>query len=166
MATHHPPIQGDPGAAAARWREAALGAVFLVLGVVFLGLARSIELPTRALAVSPRIWPEALAFGIIGLSVLQIVSAFVRTPTRADDDDEDDGPATRSGVVRVAGFLAATVAFGLLWYYVHFLISGLVFVAALIGIAGGRGIKDLLLFPAGVTVVIYVLFGLLLRVPL
>ncbi|KXK63457.1 hypothetical protein AWW66_02640 [Micromonospora rosaria] len=163
MATVHPPIQGDSGAAS-RWREAAPGAICLVLGAVLLWLARSIELPTRVMAVSPRIWPEALAFGIMGLSVLQIVLAFVRTPEA--DDDEDEGPVVRSGIVRVVGFVVATVAFGFLWYFVHFLVSGLVFVAALTWIAGGRGLKDLVLFPAGVTVVIYVLFGLLLRVPL
>ncbi|WP_249412449.1 tripartite tricarboxylate transporter TctB family protein [Micromonospora endophytica] len=104
------------------------------------------------------------------MSVLQIVLAFVTTPRAATaktaDDDDEEGPASRSGIVRVVGFVAATVAFGLLWYYLHFLVSGLVFVAALTWVAGGRGIKDLLLFPAGVTVVIYVLFGLLLRVPL
>ncbi|MER7165230.1 tripartite tricarboxylate transporter TctB family protein [Micromonospora sp. NPDC000207] len=162
MAAIHPTTKGDHGAAS-RWREAALGAVFLVLGAVLLGLARSIELPTRAMAVSPRIWPEALAFGIMGLSVLQIVSAFVKTPKV---DDEEDGPVVRSGIVRVAGFVVASVAFGLLWYYLHFLVSGLVYVAALTWIAGGRGIKDLVFFPAGVTLLIYVLFGLLLRVPL
>ncbi|MFI7025505.1 tripartite tricarboxylate transporter TctB family protein [Micromonospora sp. NPDC049900] len=164
MAIHHPPIQGDHGAAA-RWRAAAPGMVFLVLGAVFLWLARSIELPARALAVSPRIWPETLAIGIIGLSALQIVLAFVTTPAVADDEDEEE-PATRSGIVRVVGFVAATLAFGVLWYYLHFLVSGLIFVAALTWIAGGRGVKDLLVFPAGVTVVIYGLFGLLLRVPL
>ncbi|TDC00887.1 tripartite tricarboxylate transporter TctB family protein [Micromonospora fluostatini] len=164
MATVHPPTQGDSGAAS-RWREAALGAICLVLGAALLWMARSIELPARAMAVSPRIWPEALAYGIMGLSVLQIVSSFVSTP-KVDDDDEEEGPVVRSGIVRVVGFVLATVAFGFLWYFVHFLVSGLVFVAALTWIAGGRGLKDLVLFPAGVTVLIYVLFGLLLRVPL
>jgi hypothetical protein len=158
--THtHPAPQGDHGAASP-WREAALGVVFLVLGVVILLLARSIELPQRALAVSPRIWPEALGIGIIGLSALQIVAAFVSTPKR--DDAE---PATRVGMLRVGGFVLATLAFGVLWYYVHFLVSGMLFVAALTWIAGGRGIKDLVLFPAGITVVLYALFAILLRVP-
>ncbi|HEY0700771.1 MAG TPA: tripartite tricarboxylate transporter TctB family protein [Micromonospora sp.] len=159
MTDVHPTPEGDPGAVP-RWREAAPGMVFLALGVVILLLARSIELPDRALAVSPRIWPEALGIGIIGLSVIQIVTAFVATPVR----DEVE-PATRVGILRVVGFVLATFAFGLLWYYVHFLVSGMVFVAALAWIAGGRGIKDLVLFPAGITVVLYALFALLLRVP-
>jgi putative tricarboxylic transport membrane protein len=159
MTASHPTPEGDQSAASP-WREAALGAVFLTLGVVILVLARSIELPDRALAVSPRIWPEMLGIGIIGMSALQIVTAFISTPKR--DDAE---PATRAGVLRVAGFVLATLAFGVLWYYIHFLVSGMVFVAALVWIAGGRGIKELILFPAGITVVLYVLFALLLRVP-
>ncbi|MFF0372540.1 tripartite tricarboxylate transporter TctB family protein [Micromonospora sp. NPDC005087] len=159
MSASHPTPEGDHSAASP-WREAALGAAFLTLGVVILVLARSIELPDRALAVSPRIWPETLGIGIIGMSALQIVTAFISTPKR--DDAE---PATRVGVLRVAGFVLATLAFGALWYYIHFLVSGMVFVAALTRIAGGRGIKELILFPAGITVVLYVLFALLLRVP-
>ncbi|MFI5490733.1 tripartite tricarboxylate transporter TctB family protein [Micromonospora echinaurantiaca] len=158
--THtHPVPQGDHSAASP-WREAALGGVFLVLGVVILVLARSIELPGRALAVSPRIWPESLGIGMIGMSVLQIVSVFISAP-KGDDLE----PATRVGVLRVAGFVLATLAFGVLWYYIHFLASGMVFVAALTWIAGGRGIKDLILFPAGITVVLYALFAIVLRVP-
>ncbi|SCL23296.1 Tripartite tricarboxylate transporter TctB family protein [Micromonospora pallida] len=154
------PVAGDRSAASPL-REAALGGVFLLLGVVFLVLARSIELPQRAMAVSPRIWPEALAFGIIGLSVIQIVASFVRTPR----DEEQPEPATRIGVLQVAGFVLATFAFGVLWYYVHFLVSAMIFIAGLTWIAGGRGIKDLVLFPAGITVVLYALFALLLKVP-
>lgn len=159
MTDIHPAPEGDRGAASP-WREAAPAVVFLVLGAVLLVLARSIELPTRATAVSPRIWPEALAIGIIGLSVVQIVLAFVVAPKGTEDE-----PATRMGILRVTGFVLATFAFGLLWYYVHFLVSALVFVAALTWVAGGRGVKDLLLFPAAITVVLYALFALLLRVP-
>ncbi|BCL17947.1 tripartite tricarboxylate transporter TctB family protein [Micromonospora sagamiensis] len=155
------PVAGDRSAASPL-REAALGGIFLLLGAVLLVLARSIELPQRALAVSPRIWPEVLAYGIMGLSVIQIVSSFVRAP-RADEDPPE--PVTRIGILRVAGFILATLAFGVLWYYVHFLVSAMIFVAALTWIAGGRGIKDLVLFPAGITVVLYALFALLLKVP-
>jgi putative tricarboxylic transport membrane protein len=147
--------------AASPVREAALGLVFLVIGVVVLVLARAIELPQRSTAVSPRIWPEALAIGLIGLSALQVVVAFVSTP-----DADDLEPTTRRGVLRVVGFVGCVLAFGLLWYYVHFLLSGFVLVAALTWVAGGRGVKDLVLFPAVIVAVLYALFALLLKVPL
>ena len=147
--------------AASPLREAALGLVFLVLGIVVLVLARAIELPQRPTAVSPRIWPEALAVGLIGLSALQVLVAFVATP----DADEQD-PTTRTGVLRVVGFVSCVVAFGLLWYYVHFLLSGFALVAALTWVAGGRGLKDLVIFPAVIVAVLYVLFALFLKVPL
>ncbi len=65
----------------------------------------------------------------------------------------------------MTGFVLAILAFGLLWYYVHFLVSATIFVAALTWIAGGRGVKDLAVFPVVITVVLYGLFALLLKVP-
>jgi len=160
MTVTEPVVDGRSGAASP-WREAALGLVFLALGAVVWVLARGIELPQRPTAVSPRIWPEILGIGIVGLSVLQIVLAFVRTHA----PDEDTEPVTRTGLRRVIGFVVVVVAFGVLWYYVHFLISGLALVAALTWVAGGRGLKDLVLFPAVIVVVLYALFALLLKVP-
>lgn len=160
MTASEPVADGPSGAASPR-REAALGLVFLVLGAAVWMLARGIELPQRPTAVSPRIWPEILGIGLIALSVLQIVLAFVRTPP----PDEDTEPITGIGVRRVFGFVAVIVAFGVLWYYVHFLLSGFVLVAALTWVAGGRGLKDLVLFPAVIVVLLYGLFALLLKVP-
>jgi putative tricarboxylic transport membrane protein len=154
-------VRPDEPEVASPWREAAVGVVFLLVGAVLLGLARAIEVPDRPLSVSPRIWPEALGIGIVGLSILQIVMSFVRTP-KPDDDLE---PTTRVGLMRVGGFVLAILAFGLLWYYVHFLVSATLFVAALTWIAGGRGVKDLAVFPVVITVVLYGLFALLLKVP-
>lgn len=153
--------EDDPPPVRSRRREVGLGVVFLGVGTLVLALARAIEIPDRALSVSPRIWPEALGVGIMALSALQIVRSLVR-PAVADDDLE---PTTRVGRLRVAGFVLAVVAFGPLWYFVHFLVSATLLVAALTWIAGGRGLKDLLLFPAGITVLLYGLFGLLLKVP-
>lgn len=152
-------VDGHPGAASPV-REAALGLVFLAFGVVFLVLARGIELPQRSTAVSPRIWPEALAIGLVALSALQIVVAFVATP-----DADDLEPTTRLGLFRVIGFVGCVLGFGILWYYVHFLVSGFVLVVALTWVAGGRGVKDLVAFPAVIIAVLYVLFALVLKVP-
>lgn len=163
VTTAQPAPESEPGPVA-RWREAGPGVVFLALGIAVLVLARAIEVPDRALAISPRIWPEALGVGIIGMSAVQILAAFTGRAGRAGGDGEQ--PATRVGVLRVAGFVLAALAFGVLWYYIHFLVSGLIFVATLTWLAGGRGVKDLILFPAGITVVIYALFGLLLKVPI
>jgi putative tricarboxylic transport membrane protein len=158
--TQSQPVDGRSGAASP-WREAALGLVFLALGVAVWVMARGIELPQRPTAVSPRIWPEILGLGIAAFSVLQLVLAFVRTPDR----DEDEEPVTRIGIRRVIGFVVVILAFGLLWYYVHFLLSGFALVAALTWVAGGRGVKDLVLFPAVIVAVLYGLFALLLKVP-
>ncbi len=160
MTEHLPGTPGEPSAAS-RPREVALGVVSFAVGAGVFLLARSIVLPDRPTAISPRAWPEALGIGIMALSVLQIVASFTTHPPA-----EDIEPATRTGVIRMVGFVAAILAFGVLWYYVHFLVSATLFVAALTWIAGGRGIRDLLLFPLAITVVLYVLFSLLLKVPI
>ena len=142
MTTAHLEPETQP---VSRWREAALGLVFLGVGVAVLLLARAIDAPARETAVSSRIWPVVLGIGIVALSLVQVVAALLGRSA-----SETVEPPTPRGV---------------LWYYVHFLASGFLLVAALTWVAGGRGLKDLVLFPAAVTVVLYGLFALLLKVP-
>lgn len=157
MTTAHLEPETQP---VSRWREAALGLVFLGVGVAVLLLARAIDAPARETAVSSRIWPVVLGIGIVALSLVQVVAALLGRSA-----SETVEPTTRIGVLRVVGSVLAVVVFGFLWYYVHFLASGFLLVAALTWVAGGRGLKDLVLFPAAVTVVLYGLFALLLKVP-
>jgi hypothetical protein len=42
----------------------------------------------------------------------------------------------------------------------------LIRIAGLVYVTGGRGVRALIVFPAVTTVLLYVIFGLLLRVPL
>lgn len=148
-------------AVASPWGEATLGAIATLLGLAIFLWAQSIPLGERPTAVSPRIWPESLGIGIMLLAMWLIVSAW-RRPT----SDDEPMPVTRAGLLRVTGFVLTVLAFGVLWYYVHFLVSAAVLVAALTFIAGGRGWKPVIGFPIVISAVLYALFGLLLKVPL
>jgi hypothetical protein len=79
---------------------------------------------------------------------------------------EDKESATRHGAARIALILASIAAYGVLWYFIDFRVTTFLLFAGLVAIGGGRGWKAFLLFPAIATAVLYVFFGLLLKVPL
>jgi hypothetical protein len=134
----------------------------LVVGILVLVLSQGITEPDIATGLSPRWWPQILGVIICALSIGVAVKSLVV----GDHTDEDVLPSTRLGVVRVVAVVGTTFAYGVLWYFLDFRIATLVLVAALAFIIGGRGWRALLLFPALVTAALYVLFVLLLKVPL
>ncbi|MFC3997423.1 tripartite tricarboxylate transporter TctB family protein [Nocardiopsis sediminis] len=151
-----------PGTAPSRLRELAPAAAGAGLAAAALLLTGQIDQgPETAGMIGPRWWPETLAFTLLGLSALHAALAW-RRPAPGDAPD----PATREGVLRLVAMAAAIVGYGVLWYFIHFLVSTTVLVAALTYLGGGRGWRALLAFPVVTTVVLYVLFGVVLRVPL
>lgn len=155
---------GPPATAAAqrpsRLRELvpALAGAAVAVAVLVLVAQVPADGPTR---FSPRWWPEGLAFGLLGLSALH-AALCLRRPAAPDAPE----PATRAGALRLASMLLAILGYGVLWYFVDFRVSTTVLVAALTFLAGGRGWKALLAFPVICTMVLYLLFGVLLRVPI
>ncbi|GAB3212593.1 tripartite tricarboxylate transporter TctB family protein [Marinactinospora thermotolerans] len=144
-----------------RWRELVPALAGVALGVTTLALSTQIPDGAASVRFSPRWWPDALAFLLIGLGVVHAVLSWVTGGT-----DEAPEPATRAGAIRLVAILSAIVGYGVLWYFVDFRVSTTVLFVALTYIAGGRGWKALLLFPVVTTMVLYLLFGVLLRVPL
>lgn len=131
-------------------------------GVAVLVLALVSEIPADGpTRFSPRWWPQGLAVLLLALSALH-AALCLRRPTRVDAAP----PATRSGAVRLAVMLAAVVGYGPLWYFVDFRVSTTLLLVALTFVAGERGYKALLVFPVACTTVLYLLFGVLLRVPI
>jgi len=125
-------------------------------------LAAQVPEKTGLTSFSPRWWPEALAYVLLGLSVLHAALALLRPRATAELPD----PASRTGALRLTAMLLAVLGYGVLWYFVDFRVSTPVLLAALVHLGGGRGWKALLVFPAVVTAVLYLLFGVLLKVPL
>ncbi|MFC4564835.1 tripartite tricarboxylate transporter TctB family protein [Nocardiopsis mangrovi] len=166
MATPHATGAGAAPAPAgrgpSRLRELVPAAAGAALAAAALLLAGQIDQGPESAGIGPRWWPEVLAFTLLGLSVLHAALAWRRPAAAGDAPD----PATREGALRLVAMLATVVGYGVLWYFIHFLVSTAVLVAALAYLGGGRGWKALIAFPAVTTAVLYVLFGVLLRVPL
>ncbi|GLU48223.1 tripartite tricarboxylate transporter TctB family protein [Nocardiopsis ansamitocini] len=144
-----------------RLRELVPALAGLAVGAAALVLSMQIPEGNRLTQFSPRWWPEGLALLLMGLSLLHAGLSWARP--RALEAPEE---ATRAGAVRLVAILAAILGYGVLWYFVDFRVSTAVLFAGLTYIGGGRGWKALLIFPVITTAVLYLLFGVLLRVPL
>lgn len=151
-----------PPATTSRAFEAVVAAIAIaVVGAVLL-LSQGISSDVDAGGLAPVWWPTVL--GVIGLvlAVGMLVVALVR-PLK---EREDVVAATPEGWRQTGLAALASVAFVVAWDQVGFVVPALVFLVALCLIFGARSLKVLVLFPAGITALIYVLFDVLLRVPL
>ncbi|WP_051045921.1 tripartite tricarboxylate transporter TctB family protein [Nocardiopsis alkaliphila] len=147
-----------------RLRDLVPAAAGVALSVVAFVLAAQIPEGARLTQFSPRWWPESLAVLLLSLSLVLAAGALLRpTVVVAEDVPET---ATRQGTWRLVAMVASIVGYGVLWYFVDFRVSTAVLFVALTWLGGGRGWKALLLFPVVVTTILYLLFGVLLRVPL
>ena len=147
-----------------RLRDLVPAAAGAALAAAAFALATQIPEGARLTQFSPRWWPELLAVLLLLLSVC-LAAGTLRRPSVTVEEDEPEA-ATRQGAWRLAAMLASIAGYGVLWYFVDFRVSTAVLFAALTWLGGGRGWKALLLFPIGVTAILYLLFGVLLRVPL
>jgi hypothetical protein len=127
-------------------------------------LATQIPEGARLTQFSPRWWPETLAVLLLVLSACLAAGTLFRRSATAEEDAPE--AATRQGAWRLVAMLASIAGYGVLWYFVDFRVSTAVLFAALTWLGGGRGWKALILFPIAVTAILYLLFGVLLRVPL
>lgn len=134
----------------------------ILAGVAVLVLALSIAEPKIPTDISPRWWPQVLGVVLTLLSLGVAVKEFFSPEL----PDEGLDTPTRLGTIRVIGFLLIIAVYGVIWYFVAFPIATFILFAAMVALLGERNWKALLLFPAIATGVLYVLFGLLLKVPL
>jgi len=154
------PVEEEPTLPASRVRELGVAAVVLVAGVGVL-LARSTIVAAHGeTELGPQWWPTvlgaALVVGAVALGALGL--------TRPAAPEEE--PASGHGAARLAAVLALIVGYGAAWYQLHFVVVTVPLIAGLVFVTGGRGIRALLAFPLLTTALLYVIFGLLLRVPL
>lgn len=136
-------------------------AVAVVTGLGIVLLAQAVDEPNVATSFSPRWWPVSLGV----LTILLSLGVGIKEAVRPSTNETVESTA-RGGALKLMLVLAAVIAYGFLWYYVDFRVSTFLFVAALVLILGGRGWRAWLLFPALCMIVLYALFGLLLKVPL
>lgn len=166
-------------APARRWTrdtafEIAAALALLAVTTAYLVLATQIELRREASPgqMDARAWPTFLGIAAVGFSALLLV----RTMMRGADARDGLDPAQRGGLVRVGGTLAIGLAYLALWSVNDFVLPGLriaafpiataLTVVALLLLYGHRGWKGLVIYPIALAALNWVLFAMLLRIPL
>jgi len=166
--------QQEGGAAASRPLE--VGAAVVACAVFGVALYLSVTLPIRAEAapgqIDARFWPSVLSIVGLGLALARLMATLVTEPhSRADVEARQPG-----GVLRVVSTLAITTLFVIVWsigdvifagYRIQlFPIAMAAFLAVLLALYGARSWKSYVLFPVPLAIGTYLLFGVLLRIPL
>ncbi|NHB85767.1 tripartite tricarboxylate transporter TctB family protein [Tessaracoccus sp. HDW20] len=109
-----------------------------------------------------RWWPTVISGGIILSGVWMLVNAVLKVSI-----DRTVDPSRRSGWIQVGVTVAALIAVLALWQVgVNFLVLGPAFLIVTNWAYGLRRWTTLLLFPAIVAATLYLVFQLLLKVPL
>ncbi|WP_010524305.1 tripartite tricarboxylate transporter TctB family protein [Nesterenkonia sp. F] len=131
----------------------------LLAGAGVVALAGTIEIPDIDGQFSPRWWPQ--------LSGAAVMLFSLAAGARALIVGADEAPAApeRGGVRRILLALGAVLIYGALWQFFDFRLVTVLLVAALVAIGGGRGWSGLVVFPVITTTVLWLLFSVLLRVP-
>lgn len=143
-----------------RTSELVIAAAVLALGVLVVVQAAQIHTAVNAQILGPRWWPTVLGYALIAGAAVLTLQAFLRVAP------SEESSITRNGLMTLLGLGALIVAYGIAWQFIDFIVVTPVLLAGMVAIAGGRGLKALVLFPVITTAVLYGIFGALLRVPL
>lgn len=143
-----------------RGYEAAIGVAVIAIGLACFVLTGQIDLAREGQAFGPRWWPTALSVTMIVIGGVLVVQALMHRIT------SDEPRITRSGTITLTVTLALIIGYGIAWQYLDFRAVTVFLLAGLVFAFGGRGIKALIIFPVATTLVLWAIFGLLLRVPL
>ncbi|MGM7699056.1 tripartite tricarboxylate transporter TctB family protein [Microbacterium sp. A84] len=154
--------------------EIAFAIVALAFTAGYLALSTQIHLRREVAPgqIDARFWPMLL--GVTGVVVAIIILVFAITrPAPGREDTERIQPG---GVARVVATLVISGAFVAVWslgsvilfgYRIEiFPIAAALLMAALMLVYGHRRWLSLIIYTASVTAFIYVVFGMLLRIPL
>lgn len=162
------------GAQPSRLLEIVFAGVALGFSAGYVALTTQIPLRREAAAgqIDARFWPYVLGVAAVVVSLVILVYAITKpAPTR--DDVERIQPG---GIVRVSVTLLISIAFVAVWslgsvilfgYRIEvFPIAAALLMASLMLVYGHRRWLSLIIYTVSVTAFIYVVFGMLLRIPL
>ncbi|HWU29216.1 MAG TPA: tripartite tricarboxylate transporter TctB family protein [Microbacterium sp.] len=175
MSTTDTPVEDEyQSAAPSRGLEIAFAVVALAFAAGYLFLATQIPLRREAAAgqMDARFWPTVIGVAAVALAVILLVIAISRpAPSREDVERIQPG-----GVLRMAATLAIACVFVALWslgsvvlmgYRIEiFPIAAGLLMASLMLVYGHRRWLSLIIYTVAVTAFVYVVFGMLLRIPL
>lgn len=162
------------GAAASRPLEIVFGIVALAFMAGYLFLTTQIPLRREALPgqIDARFWPMVIAVTGVVIAIAVLAMAVTRpAPTREDLESIQPGGYLRviltlviTGVFIAVWSLGSVILFG---YRIEvFPVAAAVLMAALMLLYGHRRWLSLIIYSVLVTAFVYVVFGILLRIPL
>ena len=165
------------GAKPSRALEVAFGVIALGFTAGYLALSTQIHLRREAAPgqIDARFWPMLL--GVAGVAgVVVAIAILVIAITRPAPGREDIERIQPGGVLRVIVTLAISGGFIALWslgsvvlfgYRIEvFPVAAALLMAALMLVYGHRRWLSLIIYTVSVTAFVYVVFGMLLRIPL
>jgi putative tricarboxylic transport membrane protein len=118
--------------------------------------------------LAPGLFPSFLGGILVFLAVLMLVRTLRKTSDGGDVDrageDHDTAADTKKILIRSGLLVAATVIYLLLLAYVGFIIATLVYVCVVMYLLGERRWWMLVLTPAAVTLLIFIVFEIGLKV--
>jgi hypothetical protein len=162
------------GASSSRALEIAFGVVALAFSAGYLALSTQIHLRREAAPgqIDARFWPMVL--GVTGVVVA--IAILVIAITRPAPGREEIERIQSGGVLRVIVTLVIAAVFIALWslgsvilfgYRIEvFPIAAALLMASLMLVYGHRRWLSLIIYTVAVTAFVYVVFGMLLRIPL
>lgn len=162
------------GARPSRAIEIVFAVVALAFTAGYLVLSTQIHLRRDATPgqIDARFWPMVLAVTGVVVALLLLVVAITRPASGREDIER----IQHGGVIRVIATLVISGAFIALWslgsvilfgYRIEvFPIAAALLMAALMLVYGHRRWLSLIIYTASITAFIYVVFGMLLRIPL
>jgi hypothetical protein len=154
-------MTADSAARPAKPLELMLGAGVLVAGVAAMVLASQIHTAIAADGLGPRAWPMLLGAAAILLGAGMVLTAAKRGLGNVDAEAPAPGGWRRVGLVT-----ASLVGYGLAWYWLDFRLVTVVWLALVGYLLGARDWRGLLAYPVGLTAGLYLMFAVLLRIPL
>lgn len=148
-------------AASSRPLEIAAALSVTVLGAAMLLGARAIVLRNQSDGIDARWWPGVIGAGVVFMGVWMTIDALRAPITR------EVLPVSRRGGVQMVITILALAVVLLLWELgVSFLVLGPVYLVGMNWVYGLRTWRSLLLFPGIILILLYLVFQLLLKVPL
>ncbi|WP_165218066.1 tripartite tricarboxylate transporter TctB family protein [Schaalia sp. ZJ1691] len=153
---------GAPNAPESVRLEVLSALVIAAFGVFTVVGARSIELRNETGGIDPRWWPTIIGAGIIFCGLWMLFNALTRRAI-----ERNVQPANRMGWLWLLATIAALIGAVGIWIIgLHFLVITPLFLAVTNWFYGERRWQTLALFPTIVTLILFVIFRLLLKVPL
>lgn len=149
-------------AAPAPTMEKVTAVVVIALGVAMLIGARGIQVRNETGGIDPRWWPTAIAIGITACGLWMLVNAL-----RGVAIERTVEPSRRTGWIQMIVTVAGLALALFLWQVgISFLVLGPGYLIAMNWVYGLRRWTTLLLYPGIVALLLYLVFQLLLKVPL